>query len=65
MHAQPAKANTPRDQRQHNQDVRPERAEIGVGAEHQEDDNLNGEADAVAEQNHGIDGAVGAGEAHE
>lgn len=65
MHAEPAEADAPCDQREDDEDVGPEGAEVGVGAEDEEDDDLDGEADAVAEEDDAVDRAVCPGEAED
>ena len=62
MHTQPAKAYAPCYNREHDEDVRPKATEVGVGSQHEEDDDLYGEGDAVAEQDNAVDRAIGAGE---
>lgn len=62
MHAQPAETDPKGHHAERDEDVGSERAEIGVRADDEEDGDLDGEADAVAEQDDAVGCAVGAGE---
>lgn len=61
MNSQPAKSNGISDDGERNQDIRPPSAEIGETADNEEDDDLNGEGDSIAEKNNAVDRAFGTG----
>ena len=58
MHAEPPEANGPSGDAQDDKNIRSPGAEVGEGAEEEEEDDLNGKGDAVAEEDDGVDGAV-------
>jgi hypothetical protein len=62
VHTQPGEADSIGDDRQDDQNVRSPLAEIGEAAEDEEHEDLDGEGDAVAEEDDAVDGAVAAGE---
>lgn len=58
--AQPAEAYGVGDNRQDDQDIRPPGPEVSEAAYHQEDDDLDGEGDAVAQEDDTVDRALAA-----
>lgn len=62
MHAQPAETDPEGHHAERDEDVGSKRAEIGVRADDEEDGDLDGEGDAVAEQDDAVGRAGGAGE---
>ena len=58
VHAQPAEADGIGDDGEDDEDVWSPGAKVGEAAEHEEDGNLDGKGDAVAQENDAVDGAL-------
>ena len=61
MNSQPAKPDSVSHNGQDYQDIRSPGTEIGEAADNQEDDDLDSEGDAIAEENNAVDRAFGSG----